>query len=115
MYLKEVVTRARYVATLPSSMVRSNLTTSATLISSSDFAAASIAFLAASSQEIVLTPTSSIILYVFLGTGFPLSFIISDYVNSKRFIAEKPDFMKKASTLPTNPECHLLVLSLITN
>ena len=61
-YLKERATLVRNADTFPFLTVMSILVTSAMRISRMDFAAVSTARLAASSQETVLTPTTSTIL-----------------------------------------------------
>jgi len=55
-YLNESETFARYATTLPPSIFKSSLLTSATRRSRSDAAAVSTAVLAASSQEVALVP-----------------------------------------------------------
>src|SRR6266513_715823 len=62
-YLKDNCTRARYAVTLPFSTFRSVFTTSATRRSRSVRAAVSTAFLAASSQDFVLVPMTSVTRY----------------------------------------------------
>src|SRR5437773_10734797 len=59
-YLKETLSRTRYLVTLPFSMVMSCRTTSATRRSRRDFDAVSTALLAAASQDVLLVPTSSV-------------------------------------------------------
>src|SRR5690349_17231857 len=59
-YLKDRLTRARYATTLPSSMTRSVLVTSATRRSRNVRAATRTALAAASSQEFLLVPTISV-------------------------------------------------------
>jgi hypothetical protein len=61
-YLKESATLVRKAKTLPPSTFMSIFVTSAMRRSRMDFAAVSTARLAASSQETVLTPTTSTIL-----------------------------------------------------
>src|SRR5712672_329804 len=62
-YLKDRRTRARYAFTLPFSTFRSVFTTSATRRSRSVRAAVSTAFFAASSQDFVLVPITSVTRY----------------------------------------------------
>jgi hypothetical protein len=59
-YLNESETFARYATTLPPSIFKSSLLTSATRRSRSDAAAVSTAVLAASSQEVALVPMISV-------------------------------------------------------
>ena len=61
-YLNDSETRARYATTLPSSTFMSSFVTSAMRRSRSVFAAVDTAVLAASSQDMVLVPTTSTIL-----------------------------------------------------
>jgi hypothetical protein len=60
-YLKDKATLARYEVILPFSITMSNLMTSATLRSRKVFEAALTAVAAASSHDLLLVPTSSVI------------------------------------------------------